>query len=138
MKKLISARLAANILLVLLGLMTLFHLLMLVGVLPYDFIWGGGIGSRAEMVRMELIALAATILIMVVVALKVGYLRTVRYQHVVNTVMWLIFVYFLMNTIGNLLSASQREALVFAPLALVMAFCALRLALEKEPVADGR
>ena len=44
---------------------------------------------------------------------------------------WIVFVYLILNTLGNFASGVTAETMVFGPLTIVMAFCALRLAIEK-------
>ena len=54
MKKLISAKLVGNILLAALGVLFIFHILVLLGVLPADIVWGGQItDSPANPVTLE-------------------------------------------------------------------------------------
>jgi hypothetical protein len=50
---------------------------------------------------------------------------------VVKVLVWIIFVFLLLNTLGNLASGVSAENFVFAPITLVLALCALRLAIEK-------
>jgi hypothetical protein len=45
---------------------------------------------------------------------------------------WLVFAYLLLNTLGNLASGISFEKLVFAPITILLAFCAFRLAIEKQ------
>jgi hypothetical protein len=48
----------------------------------------------------------------------------------VNFGVWLIFAFLLLNTLGNLASGATFESLFAAPLTILVALCALRLALE--------
>lgn len=133
MKKLISARLAGNILLAALGLLFIFHNLVLLGILPADIVWGGQIqGIRENLIILESVALVVTVLFMLVVAAKVGYIQAGKWRGVVNLGVWLIFIFLLLNTLGNLASGVSFENLFAAPLTIILALCALRLAIEKE------
>jgi hypothetical protein len=44
---------------------------------------------------------------------------------------WLIFVFLLLNTLGNLASGVSFENLIAAPVTIILALCAFRLAIEK-------
>jgi len=132
MKKLISAELAGNILLFSLGLLFIFHVLVLLKVIPAGIVWGGQIkGVPANLVTLEAVALLVTAVFILIVAAKTGYLQADKLSGAVNVGVWLIFAYLLLNTLGNLASGISFEKLVFAPITLILAFCALRLAIEK-------
>jgi hypothetical protein len=132
MKKLISAKLAGNILLFSLGLLFLFHILVLLKVIPADIVWGGQIrGVPANLVTLESVALLVTALFLLIVAAKTGYVQPGKLSGAINVGLWLIFAYLLLNTLGNLASGISFEKLLFAPITIILALCALRLAIEK-------
>jgi hypothetical protein len=132
MKKIISAKLAGNILLFSLGLLFLFHILVLLNVIPANIVWGGQIGGvPSNLVTLETVALLVTAFFILIVAAKTGYVQSGRLSGAVNIGVWLIFAYLVLNTLGNLASGISFEKLVFAPITIILALCALRLALEK-------
>jgi len=132
MKKLISAKLAGNILLFSLGLLFLFHILVLLKVIPAEILWGGQIkGVPANLIPLETVALVVTTVFILIVAAKTGYLQAGKLSVIINVGLWLIFAYLLLNTLGNLASGISAEKLLFAPITIILALCALRLAMEK-------
>jgi hypothetical protein len=132
MKRLISARLAGNILLAALGLLFIFHVLVLFGVLPAEIVWGGMIqGGQTNLITLETVALAMTLLFMLIVAARIGYIQVGRLSGAVRVGVWLIFIFLLLNTLGNLASGVSFENLIAAPITIILALCALRLAIEK-------
>ena len=132
MKKLVSAKLAGNILLAALGVLFIFHILILLKVLPADIVWGGQIqGAQKNLVLFESIALAGTLLFMLIIASKTGYINAGDLSWAVNIGVWLTFAFLVLNTVGNLASGVSFENLVFAPITIILALCALRLAIEK-------
>lgn len=136
MKRIISAKLAANILLLAMGLVAIFDVLVLLGILPSDIVWGGQIGDSAtNRVPLELIALLGAAVFAVVIAAKIGYLQ-VRFRKAVTVGVWIIFAFFILNTIGNLASGASFERLIFAPITLLLAFFTFRLAIEREKDLD--
>jgi hypothetical protein len=132
MRKLISAKLAGNILLLSLGLLFLFHVLVLLRVIPADIVWGGQIkGVPENLNTLEFVALIITALFLLIVAAKTGYLQAGKWSGAISVGVWLIFAYLLLNTVGNLASGISFEKLVFAPVTIILALCAFRLAIEK-------
>lgn len=132
MKRWISARTAGNILLAALGLLFLFHVLVLLRVLPAEIVWGGMIqGGQTNLITLETVALVMTLLFMLIVAARIGYIQVGRLSGVVKVGVWLIFIFLLLNTLGNLASGVSFENLIAAPITIILALCALRLAVEK-------
>ncbi|HEY9088295.1 MAG TPA: hypothetical protein VIO36_09020 [Anaerolineaceae bacterium] len=131
-KKLLSARLAGNLLLILFGLLIGFHLLVLFNLLPEDIVWGGRAASGPAQARtLELVSLVLTVLFAGVVSAKIGYIEAGKWGRVVNIALWVIFAYLVLNTLGNLVAISSLEKLIFTPLTLLAALLVLRLALER-------
>ena len=132
MKKLISAKLAGKILLAAMGLLFIFHILVLLRVFPADIVWGGQIqGVEANLVTLESIAILVTLLFLLIIAAKTGYLQAGKLSGVVNVGVWLIFVFLLLNTLGNFASGVSFESMFATPITIILALCALRLAIEK-------
>lgn len=132
MKKLIGVKLAGSILLVLFGVLAVFHILILFNLLPSGIVWGGQFGGASASLRtLEMVSLGFTILFALVVAARVGYIPAGRLARVVNILLWVIFAYLLLNTVGNLASSSLTEKVIFTPLTILAALLALRLAVEK-------
>ena len=132
MKKLISKKLAGNLLLISLGLLVIFDILILLNVLPSNIVWGGQIKDQAaNLIVLELIALVVTFIFAIVIAAKMDYIKAGGFKKAVNIGVWIIFAYLILNTLGNIASGVSFENLIFAPITLALAFCAFRLAIEK-------
>lgn len=132
MKRLLSVKLAGNILLILFGALIVFHILVLLSLLPSDIVWGGqALNSSYSQHILEMISLAFTILFAIVVAAKIGYIKVSKFAQLVNFFLWFIFAYLLLNTLVNLASSSMTEQLIFTPITIIGAFLVLRLAIEK-------
>lgn len=131
--------LIANIILLILGGMCVFHVLVMAGALPGDMVWGGRAAvSQSDLLLMEAIALIVTLLFMLVIAMKAGYLLSGKLPRTVNAAVWVIAVYFTLNIIGNLTSPSLVEKLIFTPVAVALAVLSFMLALKKQtsPIAE--
>jgi len=113
-------------------LLSIFHVLVLVGVIPSDFIWGGQIdGNIKNLYTLEIISLAVTIMFIFITIIKNRSLISEKNVKLINIFVWVIFAYMLLNTLGNLASGVSTEKLIFTPISLLIAFFSLRLALEK-------
>jgi lipopolysaccharide export LptBFGC system permease protein LptF len=80
---------------------------------------------------LEIISLVVTVLFAVVIAAKTGYINPGRLRIAVNVGVWVIFAYLVLNIVGNIASAASVENWIFAPITVVLALCALRLALAR-------
>ena len=131
MNKLISVKWAGNLLLRALGLLAVFHTLVLLQVLPASIVWGGAIENSPEsLFPLEMISLFVTLLLAAMVAAKAGYIEATKFKKAINIGIWLVFAILLLSMLANLASGVSFENLIFAPVAVILAFCAYRLAIE--------
>ena len=132
MKALISARMAGNILLISLGILTIFHILVLLNVVSPDIVWGGQAGNtEVSLLTLGIVALLVTALMAVIIAAKIGYIQAGRFKVAVNIGIWIVVAYLLLNMLGNLASGVSAESFIFAPITLILALFALRLAIKE-------
>lgn len=129
MENVISTSLAGNTLLLIFGLLFIFHLLVLSGTIPYSIVWAGKIKNQKDLVKMEYISLLVLVVAIIIVSLKMGYLNFLPYPTIINIGMWILFAFFVLNTIGNLTAKKPIEQYGFGFLTLVIALLALTLAL---------
>lgn len=111
-------------LLSLLILLLIFHLLVVIKIIPYTVIWGGKINSDKEMYRFEGISFAILLLISWISFQKIDLIPSVFSELILNVLFWIVTCFFALNTIGNLLSKNKLERIIFTPLALfTFVFC---------------
>lgn len=132
MKKLISARLSGKLLISFLILLTMFHALILLGVVPYEIVWGGQIKDSSSFIILEGISLFFTIGFIWLISLKIGIVKTEKFKKTIRAGVWIMFGYFLLNTIGNFASGVSAEKLIFAPITILTTLLAFRIAIEKD------
>ena len=132
MKKLINANLSGKILLSAFILMLILHVLILMQVLPSTIVWGNQIKpDQSNLLSLELVAIVVTIIFAGIVTVKMRSLKSGTTSKLINLSMWIVFAYLVFNIIGNFSSGVRMETLFFGPLTILMAFCTLRLAIEK-------
>src|SRR5262245_23211033 len=121
MKRLISASLAGNILLIFMGSLVIFHILVILKMVPADVIWGGQIDNISDQfIILEVVSLLLALAFGTIIAAKIGYIKAGNFGKIVNIGLWVIFAYFILNTIGNLASGVAAENWFFAPITLVL------------------
>ncbi|UYZ60746.1 hypothetical protein [Hymenobacter latericus] len=129
MKTLLSERVAAYGMLLIVSLALVFHGLVLAGLVPADIVWGGGKKDPQQLLVLESVSVAINLLMWAVVAERVGWLKLGIHPRVVQGAWWLMVGLFLLNTVGNLLSVNSFEKAFFTPITLLLAVFSLRLAL---------
>jgi len=130
MKKFIKAKLAGMLMLILLLALLLMHIAILAGILPFNIVWGGNFEFGTEMLKMEIFALFITILFIITTYLKLKAIKTHRNAKMINIGLWIMFFYFTLNIIGNLLSKTPTEMMIFIPLTVLLSLLTLRLIIE--------
>lgn len=124
-------RITGNLLLALLALLTLFHVLVILGVLPYDQTWGGFIEDESQVIVYEGFAIVSTLIFMLIVAIKLNYIRIKKLKKAADIGIWVMGVFFTLSFIGNLMAKGELERTIFIPLSLVLALLTFRLAFFK-------
>lgn len=131
-KNFIPARVAANSLLLIFSLVTVFHLLIIVRIIPFDIVWGGGLKDADQMIVFESISLLLNVIMISVVGSYVGLLKIRMNQRNITVAFWLMTILFFINTVGNGLSGNQTENFFFTPLTLVICVFCFRLAIDRK------
>jgi len=127
----ITRQLATKSLLLLLSLIVIFHLLVLLKLVPYDVVWGSKFDSYNSLLPFEIGSLV----------LNLSFILLVRHRNrnadskIGRIGMWLMFVLFALNTIGNLFAETMTEKLTATPLTLILALLSLRLAQKTDQKA---
>ena len=99
MKKLNSAKIL--IFLSIIGI--LYNLLVLTGIIPYQYSWGGRLETYEQMLKFETIGLLMNLFIIFIVAMKAGYIKQFLHKNIISVILWILVLMFALNTIGNLL-----------------------------------
>ena len=131
MKNASGTRLAGITLIILMLLLLAMHVLIIFDVLPYDMVWGGQIDARSSVVRYEAAALIIMLLFLAMVTLRLGYIRANRLKKAAVVGTWIVFAYFVFNSVTNFASGVSTENLVFGPLSIAMALLSLRVAMSR-------
>ena len=128
---------AANSALTVYGLFFLFHLLIILGILffnfvPVKYLWGGQMETKEQLLVFEIISLLIQSLCIFLTLIKSKYINLPKLMSIADIGMWVLFILFLINTVGNMFAKTLFEKLAFTPVTALLSFFSLRLALEKD------
>jgi len=135
MIKKISFKLAVITMLVVFICTIMFHLLVLVGIIPFNIVWGGRLENASQMRLFESISIIINLLIIIVVAIKGRYIKPFIPEKIINFILWMFVVLFILNTIGNLFAVTSIEAIIATPLTLIAAVFCYRMLIEKQSMS---
>ncbi|HYG37234.1 MAG TPA: hypothetical protein VD908_01385 [Cytophagales bacterium] len=127
MKKAISIFLT-----IIFSLTIVFHILVLVGLVPYDIVWGGRVKSVNDMYLFEAISLFLNAVFLFVVSAKSRVVKIRVSEKLLNVLLWIMAGVFLLNTLGNLMSTSELEKMIFTPVTLLLSILCILLALPSK------
>lgn len=121
-----------NILIGLLIAVILFHIAIIVKVIPYNIAWGGRIQNDSEMYVFEAFSILVNLFLITIILIKGNYLKFRWHEKLINVVLWIFFFIFILNTIGNILAKSNFEKL-FSILTLILALLIWNILIKKKP-----
>ena len=117
---------------VLLSLLIVFHVLVILDVLPYDQTWGGSIEDKSQVIAFEGLAIVLTLVFILMVSIKLDYLKIKRLQKVADIAIWAMGGFFVISLIGNLMAKVAIERIIFTPLSIVLVLFSFKLAVSKK------
>lgn len=115
-----------NILIGVSVLATLFHLLILIRIIPFEVTWGGRLKTVEEMYVFEALSLLITSFFIFVLLQKGEYIPYYLGPKTVRIVLWVFFGIFALNTLGNVLAETNFEKF-FAIITLTNSICIWRV-----------
>jgi hypothetical protein len=135
MEKIMSFKLATQLSLFLFGLFILFHLSVVIGIVafnfaPVDFLWGGRMETKEQLLGFEFISLVIMSLCLFIVLIKSEVVKLPGLMKAAVIAIWILFILFFLNTIGNFFAKTTFERILAIPTGILAILC-LRLALEK-------
>jgi len=87
----------------------LFHLSIILKIIPYEITWGGRLKNDSEMYVFETISMIINLFLFLILLIKGNYIKEFIPLRIVNIVLWVFIVLFGLNTIGNILAETNFE-----------------------------
>lgn len=102
-------RIAVQLMLWLIIVVIIFHLSIILKIIPYEITWGGRLKSDSEMYVFETISIVINLFLIWILLIKGNYIKQVIPIRVVNLILWIFLVIFGFNTIGNVFAKTNFE-----------------------------
>lgn len=128
--KRISKQVAVKVLLLISVIALILHVLILTGVIPFQYVWGGRLETEDQMFKFEAVSLIINLFVVGVVASVGGFIKPILPPKVLRVFLWVFAVLFGLNTIGNIVSLNSIEAIIATPITLIAAIMFFRLAID--------
>lgn len=117
-------------LITILSIFLVFHLLVLMKIIPYGVVWGGRLKSDKEMYRFEIVSISINLFFLFVILVH-SNIFTISFPKIMTTiVLWLMTALFAFNTFGNMVSKNKLEERIFTPTTILLTIFSLILALS--------
>jgi hydrogenase-4 membrane subunit HyfE len=131
MFKILSFNFAINSMLIILSSVIVLHLLVLTQLIPYIVVGGGNLQNLGEMRRFEVTSVMIIALMIYVIAIKGQYVKSNVPPGIINVVLWIFFLLFIINTVGNMLAKSTLETIIFTPITIISSILCFRIVNER-------
>ncbi len=136
MKNLISFKVATKLSLVIFSLLALFHLAIIIGIVlfdyaPIEFLWGGRMETKSQLLGFEFISFFVTTLSIMAVLIHSNRIQAPKLKNLARICLWVLFVIFVLNTLGNALAETSFEK-SFSIVTATLAILCLRQAIESK------
>ena len=86
-----------------------FHLFIIIKIIPYDITWGGRLQNDTEMYVFETSSILVNVFLSWVLLMKGNHVTYKFPNQVVNVILWIFFVIFILNTVGNIFAKTFFE-----------------------------
>jgi hypothetical protein len=126
----ISFKVAIWTVILLSGMIIIFHFLVLLKIIPFENVWAGKLKSVDEMYVYESISIVVNCLLILIILIKAQIINPTISPKVINTLLWIFVILFILNTLGNLTSKTSLETIVATPLTFIFALLCLRIVLN--------
>jgi hypothetical protein len=87
----------------------LFHICIILKIIPYDIAWGGRLTNDAEMYVFETTSILINIFLSIILLMKDNIIKYKFSDKIIKIILWTFFVIFVLNTIGNIFAKTTFE-----------------------------
>lgn len=90
-------------------LVIVFHLMIMLKIIPYAVTWGGRLKTDEEMYTFETLSVLINLFFIYIVLQKGAFVKAIFSDKVLNLTLWIFFALFTLNTIGNIVAKTLFE-----------------------------
>ena len=84
-------------------------LCIMIKIVPYEISWGGRLKNDYDMYVFETISIIINLFLFSILLIKGKYLGGFISNKIVNITLWIFFVLFVLNTVGNIFAKTYFE-----------------------------
>lgn len=89
----------------------IFHICILLKIIPYNIAWGGRLTNDIEMYIFETISILINIFLSWILLMKGDYVKFKFSANTIKIILWTFLILFILNTIGNIIAKTNFEKL---------------------------
>lgn len=93
----------------LLFLIILFHISIIVKIIPYNIAWGGRLTNDKEMYVFETISIVINVFLSWILLMKGDFVKFKFSTRTIKIILWFFCVLFILNTVGNIFAKTNFE-----------------------------
>ena len=108
------------------------HAIALAGGIPPEMLWGGRMQTHQELIVAEILSLLLNAFFVFIMICDLRFGRFMLSRRFIRVVLWFMFALFVLNTLGNLAAADDRERMIFTPITGLIASMILWRLLSRE------
>ena len=87
----------------------LFHICIIIKIIPYNIAWGGRLRSDNEMYVFETISILINVFLSWILLMKGNFVKFKFSINTVDIILWIFFGLFVLNTFGNIFAKTNFE-----------------------------
>lgn len=106
-----NSKIQVKIFLGLLFSVILFHISIILKIIPYNIAWGGRLTNDNEMYVFESISILINVFLSWLLLMKGEFVKFKFHNNTVNIILWVFFGLFIVNTVGNIFAKTNFEKL---------------------------
>tara|TARA_R110002049_G_scaffold247413_5_gene421586 strand:+ start:96 stop:503 length:408 start_codon:yes stop_codon:yes gene_type:complete len=131
-----NKKVALIIMFFILGIVLVFHFLILTEQIPYTNVWAGKLNSVEEMKSFETFSILLNIFILGILSIKYRQLGKGVTNKVIDMLIWIFAGFFTLNTLGNLFSKSMIELILGTFMTLTSAILCFIIVKKKKTAVN--
>lgn len=108
----------------------IFQFLLLLGIIPYEYTWGGNLKSIEEMYVFVSIAILLNLIFLLTILQTANLISWNIPKTAIKISLWFMVVVFALNTVGNLFAETNLEKFIATPITLLLSILCYKIATE--------
>ncbi len=116
-------------LILILSAVLIFHILVILKIIPYTIVWGGRLKTDKDMYKFEAVSILVNLIFLAIILIYSDILKIDLPGIFITILLWIMAALFALNTLGNLMSKNKLEQKLFTPMTVILTIFSVILAL---------